>query len=135
MISSPPRLGKQMWKGLQFPGLQTQLLVVSPLPMGPVITERTVTHHSPKSWAQGAGSNTLCVSAVKTEPKRTENNPIPPCLALSPLCGNAEDFRRGWLVSFSAATKSSRVLLIFRTNAVSRACCFSCPDWWSCQRE
>lgn len=66
MISSHPRLGKQMWKGLQFPGLRTQLLVVSPPPMGPMITDRTVTHHSPKSWAQsGAGSNLLCVSAVK----------------------------------------------------------------------
>ena len=42
----------------------------------------------------------LCVCSEKLNWNGLKNNPVPPCLALSLLCGNAEDFRRGWLSAF-----------------------------------
>lgn len=49
VISSRPRLGEQMWKGLGFPGLWTQPLVVSRLQTGlPSQTEQPH-NHSPHS--------------------------------------------------------------------------------------
>ena len=104
--------------------------------MGSVITDRTVTHHSPKSWAQsGAGSNPVCVSAVKnwteTDWKIT---PSLPALLWVYFVEMLKTLGEAGCQLFHGDQILTGTLT-FRTNAASRACCLSCPDWWSCQRE
>lgn len=118
-----------MWKGLQFPGLRTQLLVVSRPQTGPAITGRTATQSLTKelSPVRCGFKPTLHVCSKKLNWNRLKSNPIPPHLALSPLCRNAEDFRRGKANSSSAMIKILLDAVTFWTNAASRACCFSHP--------
>lgn len=77
-----------MWKGLQFPGLRTQLLVVSRPQTGPAITGRTATQSLTKelSPVRCGFKPTLHVCSKKLNWNRLKSNPLPPCLALSPLC-------------------------------------------------
>lgn len=123
----PPPALAQLWRGfgdfLPPPTRQTDV-ERSPVPRAP---DTTAGCFSPADGAHDHRQNsytsltkelglvrcgfkpTLCVCSEKLNWNRLKNNPVPPCLALSPLCGNAEDFTRGRLISFSTATKSSRV--------------------------
>lgn len=81
VISSRPRPGQQMWKGLQFPGLRTQLPVVSRLQTGSVITDRKATQSLTKelspvrcgvqTYSDFSVAKKKCVSKTKWVWKRT----------------------------------------------------------------
>lgn len=96
VISSRPWLGEQMWKALQFPGLRTQLPVVSRLQTG-ACSHRQNSYAITRQRAEPSqvwGASLLCLLGVRGCVSLTEQEwkttVSPPCLALSPLCRNSE---------------------------------------------